>query len=331
MRTRPPELDDEQVAGALAAGWRLAVDALAYAPVGFGSHHWRVTAGGDRWFATVDDLAAKRWRADEPLSGPRERLAAALTTARLLRDGGLDFVVAPVAAGGGDVLVPLGDRWAMALYPHVDGRPHAWGRYPDRAARLAVVDLVARLHRAPATAWAGARPDGLVLPHRDGLEAALAGAAGPGGPGPYAAPAHDLVARHAGAVRAALARYDRLVALVRARPDRRVLTHGEPHRANTITTPAGPVLIDWETALVAAPERDLWSLAAEDDRTLGDYAERTGTVPDPDALALYRLAWDLSEVAGYRAWFHRPHRDTEDARTAWDGLRGYLEVVASGP
>ena len=49
----------------MADGWRVAVDALAYAPVGFGSHHWHATAGGDRWFVTVDDLAAKRW---EPAS-----------------------------------------------------------------------------------------------------------------------------------------------------------------------------------------------------------------------------------------------------------------------
>ncbi|MPZ79263.1 MAG: phosphotransferase [Actinophytocola sp.] len=42
--------------------------------------------------------------------------------------------------------------------------------------------------------------------------------------------------------------------------------HGEPHRGNTITTPNGVVLIDWDTTLIAAPERDLWALVGEDPR-----------------------------------------------------------------
>jgi spectinomycin phosphotransferase/16S rRNA (guanine(1405)-N(7))-methyltransferase len=327
--TRPAELSDEDVVRAVGDGWAVSVDAAAYAPVGFGSHHWHATAGPDRWFVTVDDLAAKRWEAGEPLSGPRGRLAAALDAARRLRAAGLAFVVAPVATRAGASVHPLGDRWAVSLYGHVDGEGHRWGAYPDRAARLAVLDLVARTHAAPAAAWAEAGRDEMRLPHRAGLDAVLDGDTPRWGPGPFAEPARALVARHAPAVRAALARHDCLAAAAWARPERVVLTHGEPHRANTMTTAAGPVLIDWETALVAPPERDLWSMAAEDDRIPHDYAARTGVVPDPDALALYHLGWDLTEVAGYADLYRRPHDETEDTTHAWGYFEGYLEAVSS--
>ena len=310
--TRPDGLPDERVAGALAAGWGLAVDGLAHAPVGFGSHHWRATAGADRWFVTVDDVAR---------AGAAGRLAAALATARRLCDAGLGFVVAPVATRTGAVLHRVGAVWAVSLFPHVEGATHPWGAYPGRAERLAVLDLVARLHRSPAALRAGAVADDLALPERDGLDAAVAGRAPAGEPGPFAAPARDLLAARAGAVRGALGRYDDLAAAVLARPDRLVLTHGEPHRGNTISTAAGPVLVDWDTALVAPPERDLWSMTAEDARIPADYEQRTGIAPDPDALAFYRLRWGLTDISLYVAWFRRPHGDTADTRLAWEGLQ----------
>ena len=47
--------------------------------------------------------------------------------------------------------------------------------------------------------------------------------------------------------------YDRLVAGVAGRPERMVLTHGEPHPANTLKTSEGWMLVDWDTTLTAAP------------------------------------------------------------------------------
>jgi spectinomycin phosphotransferase len=109
-----------------------------------------------------------------------------------------------------------------------------------------------------------------------------------------------------------------------------VITHGEPHRGNTITTPSGVVLIDWDTTLVAPPERDLWALAADDPQVLADYTDRTGTVTDPDALDLYGLRWTLTELAIFVPQFRRPHDDNEDTRIAWDGLNSYLDDLEEG-
>ena len=56
MFTRPTDLTDDEVAAAVVDHWASEPDEITYAPVGFGSHHWWVTAGADRWFVTVDDL-----------------------------------------------------------------------------------------------------------------------------------------------------------------------------------------------------------------------------------------------------------------------------------
>jgi aminoglycoside phosphotransferase (APT) family kinase protein len=127
----------------------------------------------------------------------------------------------------------------------------------------------------------------------------------------------------------ALDRYDRLAANVRDRGGPLVVTHGEPHRANTITTAEGPVLIDWETTLLAPPERDLWAMAAEDPRIPDDYRALTGTSVDDEALALYALWWELTEVCGYTAVFRAPHRESADTRQAWQGFEGYLASLAN--
>jgi hypothetical protein len=264
MLTRPEDLPDLRVVEALRRGWGLRASEIAYAPVGFGSYHWRVTAGGGEWFVTADDLVVERRESAESPDEPLRRLSAALSTARSLFDAGLGFVVAPRLTNSGGVVHEVGDRFALALYPHVDGDTHLWGPYPSRADRLAVLDLIAALHAAPASARRAALVDDLVIPARDQLIAALADRARRWESGPFGEPARVILNEHGDAVVRVLEYYDQLAAAVARQTERMVLTHGEPHRANTITTADGVVLIDWDTALIAPPERDLWALADED-------------------------------------------------------------------
>ncbi len=322
--TRPEGLDDDDVVGAVAAGWGVRA-AICHLPVGFGSHHWRLDEDDGRaWFVTVDDLAARRRSTDEPAGESLHRLSAALSTARALRDAGKDFVVAPRRTASGDVLHPLGDRYAVALYPHVDGEPGEWGPYPSTEARRAVVDLVAEVHTAPAAVRAHALVEDFAIAHRDDLRRALDDLAHPWDGGPFAEPARELLARHARDVHQALDRHDRLAANAARRPERRVLTHGEPHPGNTIRTDTGVVLVDWDTALLAPPERDLWSLAEEDAGVVAHYVHRTGVEPVADTIELYRLTWDLTEVAIGAGELRRPHRRTADTAVTWAGFGRYL-------
>ncbi|HEY7070491.1 MAG TPA: hypothetical protein VH479_10270 [Acidimicrobiales bacterium] len=327
MHSRPDSLSDARVAAALREGWGLEARALDYLPLGFGSYHWRAEAGGS-WFVTVDDLTAKRSGRDDPPEATWQRLSAALATARALADAGLAFVAAPRRATGGDVLWRVDGRYALALYEWVDGETHVWGAYPDRRERLAVLDLLVTLHGVPAALHGTAGVDDLAIAYRDRLAAALEDLASPWDTGPYGEPARRLLERHASPLIAALGRYDDSAAALAREGAARVLTHGEPHQANTITTAAGLVLIDWDTALLSYPERDLWALGREDPAILDEYAARTGFRPRASALDLYARRWDLTDVAIYAGRFHAPHGETDDTRLAFEYLQHYLTTCA---
>jgi spectinomycin phosphotransferase/16S rRNA (guanine(1405)-N(7))-methyltransferase len=325
VHTKPVGLSDAQVVDALRDAWGLDADGLEYAPVGFGSYHWRLTAGGARWFVTADDLTARRRSAGEPVDTSLRRLSAALTTARTLREAGLEFVVAPLPTRSGDIVQPVGTDFALAVYPYVEGEAHPWGPYRSRRERLAVLDRLVALHDAPANARETACREDFVVPQREQLVAGLAERDTPWTGGPLSEPARDALTARAGAVAQALDRYDELVFVVERQGERMVLTHGEPHRGNTIATDRGVVLIDWDTALVAPPERDLWMLVGEEPRILRDYAARRGVDTNPAALDLYRLGWDLTEISIYVGQLRRPHRDDADTRTAWTALAHILD------
>jgi spectinomycin phosphotransferase len=325
MFTRPDEPTDRQLVAAVRDGWGLRAEDVAYVPVGFGSYHWRMIAEGTQWFVTVDDLELCKQRRGDPVDVPLRCLTAALTTAVALREAGLDFVIAPALTDRSDCLVVMDNRFALALYPYVDGTPHRWGQYASSRERLAVLDLVTRIHAASGTPREVALADDLAIPARDELTAALRHLDSPWDTGPYGDDTRRRLQEHAEAVHQVLARFDELVAETNEGTDRWVVTHGEPHRANTIDTETGLVLIDWDTARLAAPERDLWMLADGDPAILDAYSERTGIPWNRTALDTYRLWWDLTEVALYIAQFRKPHEDNEDTQTAWQGIVTHLD------
>lgn len=328
MLTPPAGLTEELLAAVLARGWELSVTSMVYRPVGWGSHHWAVTdAAGTRWFVTADELENKRHTSDEPLTQAFGRLRASLATAMELRERGLDFVVAPVATRDREPLVPAGERFGVALYPWVDGQSFDWGDYSGDAHRRAVLDMLVAIHATPRPASRPALADDFAIPHRDELEAALAGADADGA-GPFAGPLAQLVARHAQTVRASLDFYDQRRSRALARPIAPVVTHGEPHPGNTMLAGGRWLFIDWDTVLVAPPERDLWSLDPGDGRLLAAYAAATGVSPRPELLELYRQRWDLADVAVDVSRFRRPHQGTEEDEKAFDLLRSIVEALA---
>lgn len=105
-----------------------------------------------------------------------------------------------------------------------------------------------------------------------------------------------------------------------------MLTHGEPHPGNTMLTSVGWLLIDWDTALRAPPERDLWSLDPGDGSLLAAYADATGVTPLPAVLDLYRIRWDLADIAARVSRFRHYHQGSlDDAK-----LFALLRALVSG-
>ena len=116
--------------------------------------------------------------------------------------------------------------------------------------------------------------------------------------GPYAEPGRDLLARYEEPVRQALARFDGLVNRVQGAGGPCVITHGEPHPGNLLRTRTGLRLIDWDMTALARPERDLWWVISGD-QDAARYSRQTSWTVNQDALALYRLRWDLDDIAGF--------------------------------
>jgi hypothetical protein len=314
MFTRPEEPGEDDLRRSLSQGWHIAAERLEYLAAGFGSHHWTAeTAAGDRWFVTVD-LAP---------DGVFTQLHAALATARRLADDGMRGLVAPRPSAGGVLWTGSGRHvgYAVSVFPFVEGATLDDVPEPDR---VAVLDLLADLHARTSSVLGVAHRDTLGIVGRPALLDRMRRLSVPWETGPYGERARRLLLPRVDAVHASLTRYDALVDAV----DRTgwVITHGEPHDGNLLRTADGLALVDWDTARIAPAARDLRHV--DEGEHAAAYTERTGRVVPADDLELYRLRWDLTEVAEYIAEFAHPHDGTDDAEIAFDGLAEALEGIA---
>ncbi len=311
----PNGIDDRQLSRALEEHWGLVPARLGYLPVGFGDHHWELTdTAGRRWFVTVAGLAGS-WRGTGPAAGYAD-LQAAMDTVTALARAGLEFAVAPVPTAGGRALARLGAEHAITVFPYLAG--DFGGELPPRD-RLALVDMLARLHNATPLAAPTApvrRPD---LAPRPVLEAALGDLSEPWHGGPYSEPTRQLLARHAAKLGWALAGFDELAGEA-ARSGPSVMTHGEPHPDNILRSAGRLFLIDWDTAGLALPERDLWDLADADSREADRYADLTGRRLSSAVMRMYRMRWSLEEIMLSLREFRGPHERDDDTELAWEAL-----------
>jgi len=325
MRERPPDLDERDLAPVLEQ-WGISAVVLDHLPVGFGDHHWSATdSAGRRWFVKVADLTDKRHCGPDPAAAATGLRRAMDTAADLT---GLDFVVAPLRDREGRTTRPLGTRWAVSVFPWLEGTDRAtfhWHRTATE--RAEVIGILARLHRTDPPAATPDQP--MDLTRRATLDRALApDPVPPAVAGPYTVLAWTLVADHRPVLRRRLVEFGEIASTAADR-DRWVITHGEPHPGNLFRGPSGYRLIDWDTVGLAVPERDLSGVTTEP-AELARYPELTGREVDPRLIRGYRLRWDLEEIGIYLDQFARPHRATEDTELAWTGLKESVARLAGG-
>jgi spectinomycin phosphotransferase len=331
MRTPPDQLDERDVVDAIATGWGFEPRGLEFLPVGAGSYHWIMTdAQQQRRFVTVDDLDQKSFLGDDRTAA-FEGLQAALRTAGALRErAGLEFVVAPIETSVGARVLRIDQRYAVAVYPYMDMRPRQSGFLIESAsARADVVQTLIDLHGATAVALSVAKARGFELAGRRELEAALRAVDEVWAGGPCSEPAREQFVLHAARVSRLLNTFDELVRRVRAAAPAPVITHGEPHGGNVMRTWDDRVLlVDWDTVALAPPERDLWMVASETGDELAAYTAATGRNVDPIALELYRLGWDLADLAEYTRFCRAPHHLSADTERALWAVRHLLSKFA---
>jgi len=319
--TAPADLTADELTTELARGWGLREVTLEYLPLGFGSHHWQAEdARGVRRFVTVDDLEAG-FQAGPDTDAAFAALARAFGTAAFLRDEAtLEFVVAPLPDGEGAVIRRLTDRYAVTVLPFVEGGSGAFGAYESADDRRRMGDLLGRLHAATEKVPASLpRTEDFAIPSSESLLRALDDLDRPWSTGPFAEPARERLRGAARGIGKQLERYDELVVEVGASSGSWVLTHGEPHSANVIRDDERLYVVDWDTTLIAPRERDLRMVLDTDSTGWDEYVAVAGEASlDDDALELYRLWWDLTEIAGYTDLFRRTHGRTADTVASWE-------------
>ena len=324
MQHPPPDLDDRTVAGCVREAWGLPVHEATYWPVGFGSHHWRlVDASGGSWFATADDVSGP--------GGPAA-LEGAFSVAATAQEVGVRGVHAPSPQLAGGLVLPVGERYALSVQPWLDGASGRFGDRWDEGRALALVDLLIGVHGIP-VGRVGAPVEDAAVPGladlvvvldavRSGRAPRVDGAQVGGGP--FRPVVLGALRRHATAVGRAVAS----VGEAGVTGGDLVPTHGEPHPGNVVLTPGGPVLVDWETARLAEPERDLWLVAARTDLdVVALYSQRSGRVVDPARLRARALRWALADVADYVPTLLAAQQETPDTTWQLHALLGTLDEL----
>ena len=243
------------------------------------------------------------------------------TAATDLRSIGCGFVVAPIAVNNADPFIQF-ESYAVALYPFIEGRTFSFEESFGEVERGRILEALAVLHKVPIDAIRTPAADGFVIPWLDQLDGSMHGELE--SVGPHAAVASRLLIDNEAEIRRLNSRYRTLVDRYMRSPGPVVVTHGEIHPGNVMVSAAGLMVIDWDTLMLAPPERDLWRLAHGDASVLRAYADATGTTPNEWLLNLYGVRWDLGEIASFAAELRKPHEDNADTRKALETLRSVI-------
>lgn len=330
MYAEPADIDRRDLVAALNATWGLRVSALRYEPLGFGSHHYIASDGNDRrWFVTVDDLTTKRWLASDA-DAAFAALEGALRTAIALRRAHLEFVHAPVESEDGTVLARIDERYAASVFALIEASSTPFGEGGSVDGRRLLLHALGRMHAAlPAFPAGFPRRETLAIPLRNSLLDALDDRRSTWTGGPFSEPTRRLLVGSKERIKELLDRYDELASVVLSRAAEWVITHGEPHGANVMRTGDGALLlVDWDTVAVGPRERDLWMVEPRGAEDWAAYASAApANPPDPATMELYRLMWQLAEIAGYTATLRLPHEDDANNRAAWANLQSYVPTA----
>jgi hypothetical protein len=289
MKALPSDFDENRVLEALKTEWTLDVEVMTYLAVGAGSHHWSVTTRfGHSYFVSVDELEA----------GGEGRAAhsRALEVCKRLSEHGLEFVIAPVASNSGEIAHAFVGGHVMAVYPHVNGTSGAFADPMDASTMECVVETLVRLHEATDSVRDLAPVDETSIPSRRELQRALVNLHS-SGTSPYPHAVTALLQSRASLIERSWNDFDIFASSLRRQSNRFVITHGEPHLGNVLRQGSDVRLVDWETARLSLPERDLWLVARRNPNAVDFYQRRSGRDLDEYALRMFELRWWLTDIA----------------------------------
>ncbi|MET9356573.1 aminoglycoside phosphotransferase family protein [Streptomyces sp. NPDC006617] len=296
MLLPPEDVDLDLLRRVVASQYEGAFGDLEFVPLGEDSWAYRL---GGLWVSLRRDL--------------RGHVPAAYRVATLLREAGLQHVLAPLSGADGRV-VRLVDGCPVVVFPLVHAEQVARAR-PTAEESEHIIAMIEEVHSARAPH--DLPVEDFTLSFDADLDAATAFARGPEPAGGYPARLHRLLRAHRRELLDLRAEARRAGRECAASFEARGITHGEPSAANVLRTPEGLVLADWGGAAAGPPERDWFHVG----RTLG--IDVTGRCRDT-FLRFYETRWILSEVAEYSTRFMGQRAGDREDEAMWGRLLRYL-------
>ncbi|MEU7146050.1 phosphotransferase [Nocardia sp. NPDC046473] len=270
---------------------------LEFIPLGEDSWSYRY---GKYWVSVRRDLGG--------------HFPAAYEGAWLLRETGMEFILAPLRGRSGRIVHSV-DGFPVVVFPYVDRLTHGGAGGATPAQLELLTRRVAEVHRCELPV--GLPVEDFRLPFAEELEKALLTARSGTDVGPMSRDLHRLIGArwdYLEAQRREFAEVAARCARICREGAKHALTHGDPSRANVLLGD-DVVILDWGGLMWSPPERD-WS-------ALGRHF---GVPPRGRAemLRFYELRWTLAEVAEYTGRFVKPHTGDADDQAMWERLLRYV-------
>ena len=316
---KPPDLTEAAIAETLASNYGLQIADLAFLPLGADASSlvYRVrSARGER---LIFKARKRAWFSPASLLVPGE-----------LRRAGIPGIVAALPTLSQGLWVD-DNEWVWSLYPFIEGgRAVETGLTGPQWRRLG--DTIRQVHAARLDAAVSkVLPREGYLPSRFDLLPRLAAAS--------QQPPEDRVQQELAAlwrsrqeaISALTERCERLARDLRRAGLPFVLCHADLHVWNLLVDAAGEVwIVDWDEVCLAPRERDLMFFVGsigpglvkpqETGQFLGGYGQ---AAIDMRALAYYRLAWALQDLAAYgESVCFTPDLDEATRRAALESIIG---------
>ena len=319
----PPKLSDATLQAVLDTHYGLSNTALTFLPIGndAASFVYRVVAGGSSYFLKA--------RTCSSFSAP------SLLVPRFLYQQGIPHIITPVPTLSQTLWVQVGD-FCLSLYPFIEAHTASEAGLSDQQ-WYALGATLRQIHSSPLPAELHQlTPQESFIPSRrevlSKLEPLITN------PNPSDPAQRDLSlfwrAREQ-EIQALIHRTDTLGNQLRQAGLPQVLCHADLHTWNVLLDAGQQMwIVDWDETILAPKERDLMFVIGGIAQGLVTPHQTTCFLQgyghaaiDQRALAYYRYAWAVQDMAAYAEEVFSPER-SEPARR--DGVDSFIGLFAPG-
>jgi spectinomycin phosphotransferase len=321
----PANLDKATIAKTLEVHYGVFATEIAFLPLGYDSASWV-------YHVRVRDKQSYflKVRAAHGFN------PASLAIPNYLREQGVPHILAPLKAIDQALWVSVGD-FALSLYPFIEGKVAADVGISDRQWRT-FGNLTRKIHSChlPAELLHLVPRESFVPSRRHLIKELEAAATKATFDNPEERELAEFWCAQKGIIHEIVEHSDALADQLRHAPSALVLCHADMHTWNVLLDNDNQMwLIDWDEVILALKERDLmfaiggiggdgvgphqtsWFLQG-----YGDHAI------DPTALAYYRCAWAVQDIAAFgELVFFAPERSQNSRQ---DSMRGFMNLFRSG-